>query len=661
MTMPANLFIDAPEVQDVSLTHLSTDTNQWPEEILQKFKERIPRSEGLNLMVKFMKKDDEMGTATGSIVANSNDRAIVVPIIVKDFMLFPIDVMIAKGKLLPLTPDFFSEVFQKGDVFERIEEYPTYGGLGRFEDANLWNAIYPPALGRYAYASAGYPLLDQISGTIKNAHELKEWLEQNPAYAVNFKKHGHQDLIKKLANLRPVNMNEFSQGEENLIPKSVMMVRRENENKYSILSSNDQVFSPAISPVLDYDQCRRFMATITDAVDDAMNEVDQNGEKMLRVPEPSDSVILAKTDEEIAEVADSFDAYSVKSNTGVSVVGLVIPKVIDFDQKPVDLKIFIGKTMQTIQPEICGVRLKNDRMELPGQMPNIGQTGTFVYQPDKSHALATVPVTIKSVSTIGQSLNVVAYDLMGRPYRLRTESTMGLKRIALAHDGTYLMPKEMKWIPMQGFGPVSNSPESYAVKVAGAKITDRPVTIIPTGFGQYSVKGLGKYAAAAGWDPTNLEGHQMRFLLTSLGVSQMKIAQVQKHAARKGHAELHGLRQIPLVSEKVAAARPTAEKLLKISKLLRRNLFKEASYIDNAQTVDAMLALHFVNPDNIAKFIGKIPHLKGAISTLASCLLASRVGLKEVPEEAAATAMHRLVEVVDGLEKLRAAKDIVPS
>jgi hypothetical protein len=661
MVMPANLFIDAPDVQDVSLSQLSNEMEIWPEEIIQKFKERIPESTDLNIMVKFMKKDEENGTATGSIIVNGADRAAIIPIIIKDFMLFPLDVMIAKGRLLPLTPTFFAAIFQKGELFQAIEEYPTYGGLGRFEDANLWNATYPPSMGRYAYASANYPILDSIADTIKNASELKTWLVANPNHYVAFRKNGHVDLLQKLANLQAVNMSEYAQGRESLIPRNIAVLRREGPDKYTILRNSDTVFSPAITPDVSYHDCMSFVSKLTGSIGDAMNEVDRNGEKLLMLPAPKDNVVLARTDSEIAESADSFDSYAVMSNTGVTVLGQVIPKVIDFDQKTVNLKIFLGKTMQTMQPEIWGVRLKNGPVKIQGSLPAIGQTGTFVYQPEDSHALCTIPVTVVMVSSHGPcGLTLKVTDLMGRPLRLRTSREMDVHRIALL-NGEYLLPGGMKWVPMSGFSPVSSSAESYAVKIAGAKITDRPVSLLSTGFGQFSMKGVDKYASALGWDRTNLHSYQAKFILASLGCGEKQILGAIKHAQVQGKAELHNLNFPPLMAEKIAEKVPTAEKLVKLSKLLRHNLFKEASYIDNAQTVDALLALNFVNPDNIAKFIGKIPQLKSAISTLASCVLASRVGMKEIPEEATATAMHRLIEVVEGLEKLRAAKDIAPS
>jgi hypothetical protein len=658
MTIPANLFVDSPEMEDVALTHLNNDATTWPEEIVQKFRERVPQSQNMGTMVKFMKKDDENGSATGSIVVNSADKAVVIPVIIKEFMMYPLDIMIAKGKLLPLTQDYFDSAFSKNEVFDRLEEFPTYGGLGRFEDANLWNAIYPPSLGRYAYASAGYPIMDAISDKLDGT-PLKEWLLANPEYAVNFHKHGQTEAIKKIANMKPVNMNEFRPGKDNLIPKNISMLRYDGPNKYSLLSSNDKVFSPAITKKNREEACR-YVSEISDDVEDTMNEVDQNGEKMLLLPQPKDDVFLARSDDEVPEEANEFDTFAVKTKTGVTVVGCVIPKVIGFEQDPVDLKIFLGKTFQTIQPDIWGVRVQNANFRITGTCPQIGQTGTFVFQADKSHALATVPVTIKSVVNDVGSLILVVYDLMGKPYKLKCNPELGLQRIGKLPDGSYLIPKEMKWVVMEGFGPVSNSAESYAVKTAGAKLTDRPVVLIATGYDQYALKGVDKYAVAANMDKTNLARSEAKFILASLGCSEQKIASFLKQASRSGHAEIHNLNFIPLTSEKIAEYRPKAAKLMKIAKDLKSNLFKEASYIDNAQTVDAILSLNFISPDNISKFVGKIPQLKAAISSLASCLIASRIGMKEIPEQAASTSMHRMVEVVGGLEKLRATQEVNP-
>lgn len=658
MTIPANLFVEAPEMQDRSLTKLDTDPQAWPEEIIQKLKERVPKASGSSMMVKFMKKDDENGTATGSVIINSPTAAVTVPVIIKDFTLYPMDVMIAKAKILPLTPDYFDGVMSSNEVFHKIEEYPSYGGLGRFEDANLWNAIYPPSLGRYAYASAGYPMLDLLTETIDGSG-VAQWLKDNPSHAAAFYKNGHIEVLKKVANLKPVNMNEFSQGARNLVP-TIRVLKLEGPNKYSLLSSSDKVFSPALEP-LSRKGAHEFLSTISDDVDDDINEVDQNGEKIIQAPDAgaTTDVVLAQKHYEIPEEATEYDHYSVKKTNGVAVTGVVIPKVIDFTQKLVDLKIFIGSSMSTIQPSIWGVRIKNSSFKPPCSLPRVGQTGTFIYQPDKSHALATIPVTLHSVVQDCDCLCLKATDLMGRPYRLKINPTMELKRIAVMPDGTYCLPKQMKWVVMEGFDSITNSRESYAVKTAATIHTDRPVKLSPNGFGYYTLRGAEKYAHAMGCDYTNLHSSQAKFILACLGCPQEKIASAFSKAHREGLAELHNLKFIPTHGEKVAAYRPKAAEIIKAAKGLKRNLFKEASLIDNAQTVDSLLSLNFVTPDNLGKFIGKIPHFKASISNLASALIASRLGIKEIPEEATSVAMERLIEVVDGLEKLRATQEVV--
>jgi len=665
MSLPTNLFIDTPEVEDASLQQLSNDADTWPEDIIQKVKERIPSSKNLNMMFKVMKKDEENGVATGSVTIHSADKAVVVPVIIKDFMMHPMDIMIANGKLVPLTPDYFDAVFSKNDMFDKLEEYPTFGGLGRFEDANLWNSIYPPSLGRYAYASSGaYDILNSISDTIDGS-SLKAFLmdPKNEKVASRLLSGPHKDVIKKLANYQPVNMNEYRQGVENLIPRSVVMVKAESPNKYSILSNSDSVFHPAINKA-DRAQVIKFMSSLSDNVQDDINEVDQNGEKMLSMPEPKNDVILAKEDTEIPEEATEYDHYSVKSKTGLSVEGVVIPRVIDFGMRTTGDKLFVGKTMSSYQPSVWGVRIKNSRFQPKVyDVPATGQTGCFIYQPDKSHALATIPVTIELYvdGGLGDRRYVKATDLTGGPVTLVLEDggdPLEAQQIIKMGPRKYRLPRKMRWLPLDVFHEVSNSPVDYSVKQAAHVITDKPVTLISTGYDQYALRGVQKYASALKWDASNLLSYQAKFLLASLGCGQEKIASAFKVANLKGSAELHGLNFTPLAVEKVAAAKPLADKMKKFAEGLRSNLIKEASYLENSQTVDALLSLNFVTPTNVSKFISKIPSLKSAVSNLASCLIASRLGIKEIPEQSASSAMLRLVEVIDGLERLKAMQTV---
>ena len=656
-SIPSNLFIDNPEMHDASMHRLPNDIDSWPEEIIQKLKERIPKTSGMNTMVKFMKKDEENGAATGSIVISSPNRTAIIPLIVKDFMMSPLDIIIAKQKLLPLTLDFFDSIFEDNNVFQKLEEYPTFGGLGRFEDANLWDAIYPPSLGRYAYASAGYPILDAISDDLDGSWVRTKVAEDTVA-ASRFYQNGHRDVLTKIADMQPVNMDEYRQGKDKLIPRTVVGVYREGANKYNILSNSDRVFHPGIDTV-DRRQLHHFVSTICDKVDDTLTEVDCNGEKMLRVPEPESSVFLATPDFFPAEEANEFGNYSVRMRTGVNVEGIVIPKVITFDQIPTNLKIFKGKTVSSVQSNIAGVRVKGSRFVLnKKESPKVGQMGTFVYMPDLSHAIATIPITVKTIVDDCGKLIVKGYDFEGAPVKVKMCDSMHLERIAKLPDGSYIIPGRMFWVPLDDFQVVSSTVENYIAKAASERLTTHPIKVIYTGGNQYSLKGVDKYASAMGVDKTCMRPIEANMILSSLGAGQDKIAAALKIAKRNGHSELHGLKFTPLKSEKIAQVIPKAEKMLKFAKSLKGDFFKTASYMENSQTVDALLSLNFVNPENITKFVAKIPALKSAISNIASCVIASRLGMQEIPEDSSVTAMMRLVDVVTGLERLRASKEI---
>lgn len=653
MAFPQGLFVDKPEMEDVSMNKLPNDADAWPEDIIQKLKERVPSSSGMATIVKFVKKDEESGTATGSVSVSNEKKQITVPVIIKDFMMFPLDVFQAEGKLLPLTPDYFKAAFSDNESFAKLEEYPTFGGLGRFEDSNLWNATYPPSLGRYAYASGGYDILDQISESIDGA-DFKSALSNDVQSAIRFKKHGHADLIKKVANLHPVNMNEYKQGVTNLVDRPIRMLRRDGANKYTILSNTDNYYDPMLTRV-SRDDLHTLLTEVSDDVQDCINDVDSNGEKLLSVPRHDDKE-LAQPQREVPEMANEYDHYSVMSKNGLNVEGVVIPTVISFAMKKVDLKIFLGKTMGTIQREIAGVRLDNSTFRPKVCTPKPGQSGVFVYQSSQSKALSTIPVTIESVTHDCGNLKLRVQDLMGVGYNLQLSQSAGtFKSIAQTGDGTYMVPKEFKWVPMQGFDRISNSPEAYASLGMGQTKT-ASITVIDTQ-GHFSIRGVEKYANASGWDATFLEPYQAKFLLSSLGCGSEKIATVLKTARVHGSCKVDDVRFIPIKSEKVAMSLPKARNLVKQAKALKANLIKAASFMENSQTVDAMLSLNFVNPDNITKFIGKIPSFKATISSLASCLIASRLGIKEIPEHSVSTAMYRLIDIVGGLEALRATQE----
>lgn len=682
MTLPTNLFIDSPEVEDPSMTSLSNDSGGWVEEIVTKLKERVPAVATSSLAVKFMHKDDELGAATGSVTLINGPKTAVVPVIVRDFMLYPLDVFMFEGKVLPFNTQFFAEAFQQAgqEAFSGLAEYPMQDSVSRYmRGENLQSAIFPPNWGRYAYASANglmdddhfkahYPILADVSKGADGQAFFKKVAASDRVVA-HYYNNGSLPLLKKLASQTPVNLGEFSQSADKLVHRDIHVLKKDGPNRYNILSNSSCAFNPAFT-TMDRLDVLGFVGKISDDVTSTMHDVDQNGEKVISfVDEHTDQVYLTQpmTGEIVA--ADTFGNYNVRSKTGVNIEGVVIPRVIDFDQSPVAAKIFIGKTNSTIQGSIYGTRMEHSDWTFKSCTPSPGQTGTFVFRDGNKAALALIPVTIRLVMTHLGGVILKATDLAGRALSLRVSSDChGLQRLAdcgLNEKGEheYMLPSKLEWVAMSGFEDVSNSPEDYAVKTAAHTTSTNPITLIHTGYNQYTMRGVDKYASAAGWHNSGLESSQAKFLLASLGIGETNINQAVKVAQETGKATLHFARHVPLdgehqslfVAERMAKL---ATRLNALADSLRCDLIKEASYIENAQTVDAMLSLNFVSPDTISKFISRIPIFKAAVSHLCSCLLASRLGLREVPEAAASGAVGKLNEVVAGLEALRATQTI---
>ena len=86
---------------------------------------------------------------------------------------------------------------------------------------------------------------------------------------------------------------------------------------------------------------------------------------------------------------------------------------------------------------------------------------------------------------------------------------------------------------------------------------------------------------------------------------------------------------------------------------IARGMDKEAAAMVGTDTVDAVLALNFLNPENVSTFLENLPQLEEASTKLAALVLATQIGMKTVPKTAAVRAMFALEDVINGLKSLK--------
>lgn len=678
-----NLFAIEPTLPTVQGMKLPDNPERWSEVMTTHLREMYPDAAKLPIMVEFRKRNDQTGTAIGAMHVSSEDgkKVILVPFIIDDFEMKPLDVWMEKKKqaVHPLSKDTLKEQFFSTKAGE-LDARPGDSAGNYFNDPSLWTTNYPPLQGRYSYASAGYQLLDELSDTFQtaDAERFKNVLREEPHLLVKFQKHGHQEIIEKLVKKAYANTKDYASSAMALIPKSVIDIKKNGQDTYSVLSMMDGTFDTLEAFKMNREALHKFVSKVCAEPQDVLNDLDQGGERTIIIRKPSDNVFLYDEMEIKPEEAKTYDCFVVKNKTGLTTEGVVLPNVVDFSGKKKNMKIFISPTHSAYQASIAGIPVKQSlaaQKVLKGCDANVGQTGTFVYI-DDGKALATIPVTIKAIENNGWQMSCT--DLEGKTFKVRMgygnyfekeeqeapsnglvsasgasaiKGAPKFKRTYLDAHGfielrkdIYIIPEKMIWIPMQPFTDVTSTAAEYIQKEAYTRMDADPMEIRYTGV-VFDIR-TSEFKKEA-------SERETRVILAAHGLSHEKIAAVIKRAKFHKKAKVHGADR--LVS-KAAKGGEIAKLITKISSaceaLKKNNFIKEAAEVTDTKTVDALLSLNFLNPDNVAKFAAYKPVFEKVVDYLAELVLASRLGAKEVPEYAAVGAMTKLQDVITGLEKL---------
>ena len=223
----------------------------------------------------------------------------------------------------------------------------------------------------------------------------------------------------------------------------------------------------------------------------------------------------------------------------------------------------------------------------------------------------------------------------------------GIKEIC-PHEylsNTFYIPEDSKFIKLgereEIFETIKTAPRDYIMKTA----TDNYSLVGPE-FNRF--KKLGHEV-----EGLNLFDTKWGTLLC--GANEMDL---RKIAGLSNGEKYPFVPVVPVSLEKVEKkTRGVYEDFLKRAEVLNFDFVKEASVIDDTLTVDAILSLKLLTPDNIMEFVQQLPVFEQVSSYLAKLLIMIRLGLKVFPEDAVRKAMKGLGLVV---EVLRAIGNIQP-
>jgi hypothetical protein len=399
------LFLDKNPLEFEKLafeSRLGEDMNNWPKEILDELFRQAPFTSNYTPKVVIRQKDEDRRYAMGHIelynqlAINPRDdqtprelkgrHMVLVPIVVKDGRLLPLDLIVVNGEAEPLTDERLRRAMFRPNLFEAIQKKPG--------DISMIEQLYPPHRQTNSAGGSGSMgtktsspryLMDAILPTIKLAHvrEVEEALSDPALNSVMLENEAVRPFLEKLG--QRVEMGEPSGGEymqmavESIHPNVVQI--QKIAGGYRIKTANNQTLIPTAD---DVDK-----PTAIGAVGgDVINEVESDGTVTLTTA----PVVKETLTDIVVKVVKEFGLYKVRtSDTDQELVGWVFPNVMDLDGTVLPLSVFSNGSQSGIQENIAGTPI--DRSTDVIDEPPKGM-GSFYYT-EGNGAVGLVPVSIK--------------------------------------------------------------------------------------------------------------------------------------------------------------------------------------------------------------------------------------------------------------------------
>jgi hypothetical protein len=469
--------------------------------------------------------------------------------------------------------------------------------------------------------------LEKVAAVLDQEPEIVESLKHNPIFAGAMQKISSfedslmsgQETLQAVVDAAPVHVAQFGY----------------SDGRYWVKTANRNFF---YKRPLEYLTRREMIEKVGE---EATAKVDTEGTVTLS---DAEAAPLMKEDDSQWEVVDKAGIYRVKTQKGKELVGWVIPGLIDFDGHSLPMTVFTNGAAASVQDEVLGSQVSTG-VNLPNDDP--GGTGVF-YMSGENGVQATVPVTVTGNEEGTDGANILLVKtLTGGEYRLK--QVPGLKKlIPASDDGMVMVPDGIKFMSLSQELAVPLVGTAGELGKTAADLAASKVTIFGDGMG-YGMRFQHAPNLAATM-PKRASADEVVFMLCLAGQDSQTAHKLAKQA-QIGFAEAP-VQDIQLARDTVEPAIENAKVAGEAVGKLRRNLVKEAAVLPDIQTVDSVLSLGFINPENLRTFVSRLPYLEKALSQTCELTLAARMGLTEVPEFAASRAARGLDDVIQGLKAL---------
>jgi len=471
-------------------------------------------------------------------------------------------------------------------------------------------------------------------------------------YARLFEKLGSEDLqaalvanaeatagpIGLLSSYEPVDPTKVAAAIYGSVPCSVVQLTKLAQG-YQATAANHSFWAP-VHHVYDRGQA-----------------VKAYGEKIVLAADMNGTVTMAEGVEGAPEegagdtgaMVSEFGQYKVRTENGEELTGLVFPELIDVDGKALPMMLFTNGDVACLQGEIVGTPAPEEEVTLAESHPR----GYGFFTDGEGHA--TIPLDIKATLDAGEGVALVGETFDGRQVHVMVQPNIQ----EVAGEGDHmLVPDGWQWISLDQEQAVTLvSDAGNEEKTAHPGRVFGTITLRSAGEDSYSITGY-PVEKLASEDTEFLSFDQTVFLLAGLGVSPSRA--MEKMASAWGHSapvDVRIGRQIKTAAEQIGGQEKQADAMRSLVHELRVDLLKEAAVIPDPVAVDTVLSLGFINPENLGTFVGYLPLIDEAQSRMCELLVASRLGMRDVPVPALEKAVRATEDVLEGLKVLAFQKN----
>lgn len=659
-----DLFLDDPKGLPkiaAAMSRLSENPDDWQSEIINELLRQAPYAGDFEPKLVMNELDPERRYALGSIELRSRQavnprddkmsaevqgvKQILIPIVVNDGKMHPLDVFIHNGKAQPLTESRLRRAMFRPQLFEAIAKRPG--------DQDIMSTLYPPyrsggfGLGGNSFVGAAEQakvssvrpeLIDQIHHTIKLADIERVTNELNADPTLQAAVMHNPATIPFMAKIaqppQTVTAEHMLKQAAMAIPPKVVQVQK-TSNGFLIKTANPDTLLP------EQNEVDRPTAEAT-VGPDIVKKVERDGTVTVATePVVKDSLVDLKI-----KRADEFGEWKVKTKDGKELVGWVFPRCVDLDGTNMALGIFSNGSQSAFQENIAGSMVGKGTNLIDEEPSGFG----CFYLARAGSVQAIMPMTIKGQSqdTDGTKMFMVE-TVMGQPTEIRMVA--GLNKISQISDERYGIPADCGWMPMRDMTELAEDPDQFT-KTAEALRAGGQVEVMTDG-STYSMRGLGITKLAKALPVDFVDHDQAMYNLAILGVHPSFAREKLAEAHRLSRwVEIDGVRPVTLAAEKYHQAKTAAAKFIAKIPAVKSLLLKEAAALDDPLSVDKVLSVGFLNPENIGTFISYLPEFEDTLQKLSELLVASRLGLSAVDTGALERVVKHLDKVIGGLREM---------